>query len=173
MVSFRTLYHVILTDLTILGMNDVLPKPFTKEGLLHMLEKHLVHLKKNAPHADTMVAPQPLAVTRQVLKEEESPSKSPGTASNWNSPNQIPGVSPVGSEEYMHAATYAHPLQGYNTASQLDIQRQQQAAAAAAAGHRRQISNISGGEDLTNPAKRQQIYGAPIQPTITQMPRPR
>ena len=27
------------------GMNDILPKPFTKEGLLGMLEKHLVHLK--------------------------------------------------------------------------------------------------------------------------------
>lgn len=27
------------------GMNDVLPKPFTKEGLLNMLDKHLVHLK--------------------------------------------------------------------------------------------------------------------------------
>ncbi|BGP38228.1 kinase-regulated stress-responsive transcription factor skn7 [Rhodotorula kratochvilovae] len=27
------------------GMNDVLPKPFTKENLLSMLEKHLVHLK--------------------------------------------------------------------------------------------------------------------------------
>ncbi|KAK0559052.1 kinase-regulated stress-responsive transcription factor skn7 [Tilletia horrida] len=27
------------------GMTDVLPKPFTKEGLLGMLEKHLIHLK--------------------------------------------------------------------------------------------------------------------------------
>lgn len=27
------------------GMNDILPKPFTKEGLLSMLEKHLIHLK--------------------------------------------------------------------------------------------------------------------------------
>jgi osomolarity two-component system response regulator SKN7 len=27
------------------GMNDILPKPFTKEGLLDMLEKHLFHLK--------------------------------------------------------------------------------------------------------------------------------
>ncbi|KAF8191532.1 HSF-type DNA-binding-domain-containing protein [Mycena galopus ATCC 62051] len=26
------------------GMNDILPKPFTKEGLLDMLEKHLTHL---------------------------------------------------------------------------------------------------------------------------------
>jgi len=27
------------------GMNDILSKPFTKEGLLEMLEKHLMHLK--------------------------------------------------------------------------------------------------------------------------------
>ncbi|OLL22498.1 Transcription factor prr1 [Neolecta irregularis DAH-3] len=27
------------------GMNDILPKPFTKDGLLGMLEKHLIHLK--------------------------------------------------------------------------------------------------------------------------------
>uniref|UniRef100_V5EPP5 Response regulatory domain-containing protein n=1 Tax=Kalmanozyma brasiliensis (strain GHG001) TaxID=1365824 RepID=V5EPP5_KALBG len=27
------------------GMTDMLPKPFTKEGLLEMLQKHLVHLK--------------------------------------------------------------------------------------------------------------------------------
>ncbi|KAK2459440.1 hypothetical protein APHAL10511_008551 [Amanita phalloides] len=27
------------------GMNDILPKPFTKQGLLDMLEKHLTHLR--------------------------------------------------------------------------------------------------------------------------------
>jgi len=27
------------------GMNDILPKPFTQDGLLDMLEKHLMHLK--------------------------------------------------------------------------------------------------------------------------------
>ncbi|TFK18868.1 hypothetical protein FA15DRAFT_674952 [Coprinopsis marcescibilis] len=27
------------------GMNDILPKPFTKQGLLDVLEKHLIHLK--------------------------------------------------------------------------------------------------------------------------------
>lgn len=27
------------------GMNDILPKPFTRDGLLGMLEKHLIHLK--------------------------------------------------------------------------------------------------------------------------------
>lgn len=34
-----------MTLLTI-GMNDVLPKPFTKDSLLGMLEKHLLHMKQ-------------------------------------------------------------------------------------------------------------------------------
>jgi hypothetical protein len=29
-----------------LGMNDVLPKPFTKDSLLGILEKHLLHMKQ-------------------------------------------------------------------------------------------------------------------------------
>lgn len=166
-------------------MNDVLPKPFTKEGLLQMLEKHLAHLKKPVAHIDGMVAPQPLVTTRQVLKEEESPAKSPATAS-WNSPNPIPGVSPVNtgvSEEYMHAvqanpAAYAvGQVQGvpgslpYNAGPQMAIppHAQQQA------GHRRQISDISGGDPMANPAKRQQIYAnSPLQAQpMNAMQRPR
>jgi len=170
-------------------MNDVLPKPFTKEGLLSMLDKHLAHLKKPAVNqVDGMVAPQPLSATRQVLKEEESPAKSPATGSNWNSPNQVPGVSPVNSnvttEEYMQAVQ-AHPgayavgqMQGgvqYNTSPQMQLQARQQQQAA---GHRRQLSDMSGGgDDYNNPAKRQQMYGAPqLQPhphPMNQMQRPR
>lgn len=161
------------------GMNDVLPKPFTKEGLLHMLEKHLAHLKKPLHQMDGMVPPQLLASTRQSLKEEESPAKSPATTSNWNSPNQIPGVSPVGSnvtDEYMNAvqghptAYGVNPLVGniaYNTPPQMPISGRQQ-------NHRRQISDIAGGEDMNNPAKRQQMYAPPLQPQpMNPMQRPR
>jgi osomolarity two-component system response regulator SKN7 len=167
-------------------MNDVLPKPFTKEGLLQMLEKHLVHLKKPVGHMEGIVAPQPLNTARQILKEEESPAKSPITAS-WNSPNQMTGVSPVGTvgssvtDEYMqhvhsNAATYSVNQQvppnmaAYNTSPQLAMQARQQA------GHRRQISNISGGENPNNPAKRQQqMYtNPPLQPqAMHPMQRPR
>jgi osomolarity two-component system response regulator SKN7 len=41
-------------------MADILPKPFTKEGLLQLLEKHLNHLKKH---------PNP---TLEHIKEEDS-----------------------------------------------------------------------------------------------------
>ncbi|KAF2760151.1 heat shock transcription factor 2, partial [Pseudovirgaria hyperparasitica] len=147
------------------GMNDVLPKPFTKEGLLGILEKHLAHLKKSA-NMDPIGHPiQALAHTsaRQSLKEEESPSKSPATVSNWNSPNQLTGVSPVGSsvqEDYANVQGLPGPYGAmYGNASQLPMggQRgppmgQQQPNQS----HRRQISDISGGPDM-NDAKRQQI----------------
>lgn len=162
-------------------MNDVLPKPFTKEGLLHMLEKHLAHLKKPIHQIDGMVPPQPLASTRQSLKDEESPSKSPATASNWNSPNQIPGVSPVGSsvtDEYMtavqgHAGAYGvNNMQGglpYNTSPQMPMPGGRQQGQ-----HRRQISDIAGGDELSNPAKRHQLYSAPLQQQpMNPMQRPR
>jgi osomolarity two-component system response regulator SKN7 len=161
-------------------MNDVLPKPFTKEGLLHMLEKHLAHLKKPIHQIEGMVPPQLLATTRQSLKDEESPAKSPATASNWNSPGQIPGVSPVGSsvnEEFMntvqgHPAAYSVNPMGanlaYNSSPQMSIPQRQQGL------HRRQISDIAGGDEINNPAKRQQMYAAPLQPQpMNPMQRPR
>jgi osomolarity two-component system response regulator SKN7 len=174
----------------LLGMNDVLPKPFTKEGLLHMLEKHLVHLKKPMAQIDGMAAPQPVQVPRQlVLKEEvDSPVKSPATASNWNSPNNLPGVSPVGSsvtDEYgqampgqqvQHPSAYGvNPMQanmGYNTSPQMHMQGRQQQPMPP--GHRRQISDISGGDDMNNPAKRQQMFPPHMQQQMNSMqPRPR
>ena len=175
------------------GMNDVLPKPFTKEGLLHMLEKHLVHLKKPSPHGDAMPAPQPVSVPRQLLlKEEDSPAKSPATVSNWNSPNQLPGVSPVGSnmtEEYAqslqvqqahHPNPYSvgsmQPGMGYSTSPQMAMQarQQQQQQQLPPGGHRRQISDISGGDDMSNPAKRQQMFPPQLPGQINPMqPRPR
>jgi len=174
------------------GMNDVLPKPFTKEGLLHMLEKHLVHLKKPMAQIEGMAAPQPVQVPRSlILKEEDSPAKSPATTSNWNSPNQLPGVSPVGSsvtDEYAHAMQgqqVQHPgayavnaiqaTVGFNTSPQMHMQARQQVQQISA-GHRRQISDISGGggDDMNNPAKRQQMFAPQIPQQMNPMqPRPR
>lgn len=182
--SCRVFGIAVYGMLILLGMNDVLPKPFTKEGLLQMLEKHLAHLKKPITHMDGIVAPQPLSNARQILKEEESPAKSPVTAT-WNSPNQMPGVSPVGpggnvTEEYMQAvhsnagsygAGQVPPtMAAYNTSPQMAMQARQQG------GHRRQISDISGGDSSNNPAKRQQQMYAnpPLQPQpMHPMQRPR
>lgn len=152
-------------------MNDVLPKPFTKEGLLAMLEKHLSHLKKGgAGIADPM--PPPLNSAKRSLKSEDSPATSPATASNWNSPNQFTGGSPSGSalaeepfiqppygQAPMGAQMYAPPAPG-----QLVMPPQ-----------RRNINEISGGPDMQDP-KRQQMYapgpmGQMAQP-MQHIPRP-
>ena len=47
------------------GMNDVLPKPFTKDGLLGMLEKHLLHMKQ-MQQMQQMNIPEPLPAKRLV-----------------------------------------------------------------------------------------------------------
>ncbi|KAG5716450.1 hypothetical protein E4T56_gene17580 [Termitomyces sp. T112] len=43
-------------------MNDILPKPFTKEGLLDMLEKHLMHLKVIQQHMRSTSVPRSIGV---------------------------------------------------------------------------------------------------------------
>jgi len=94
-------------------MNDVLPKPFTKEGMLRALEKHLPEFRKDAPfpaspapmaHPSGFATPNstqpnlgmnmaPLSAA-QPMKEETSPGKSPATATSWESPGQLPGQMP-------------------------------------------------------------------------------
>jgi osomolarity two-component system response regulator SKN7 len=165
-------------------MNDVLPKPFTKEGLLHMLEKHLAHLKKPGHGGIEAMVPPPNQSTRQSLKDEESPAKSPATTSNWNSPNQVPGVSPVASsatDEYM-SSNQGHPglyaVQSHTQGSQLSpgfsAPPGMQMPPRQAQGHRRQISDISGGgDDGGQPAKRPMYVPPVMQHPMSHLPRPR
>jgi osomolarity two-component system response regulator SKN7 len=171
-------------------MNDVLPKPFTKEGLLHMLEKHLAHLKKPGHGGiEAMVPPPSQALGtssgRQSLKDEESPAKSPATTSNWNSPSQVPGVSPVASsatDEYMNAtqghpglqyAVQSHPQgsqlsPGFNNPAGMHLPPRQ------SQGHRRQISDISGGGDDGGQPPKRPMYVPPVmQHPMSHLPRPR
>ena len=140
------------------GMNDVLPKPFTKEGLLAMLEKHLSHLKKGHQGMEPM--PPPLKANNRSLKSEDSPATSPATGSNWNSPNQLTGGSPsnsnLGEEPYVVPAPYSQPV--------LHAPSTQMYAPAASGilpqhvGQRRPIDNITGGPEMTGDAKRQHMY---------------
>ncbi|GAB7347577.1 hypothetical protein MBLNU459_g4463t1 [Dothideomycetes sp. NU459] len=170
------------------GMNDVLPKPFTKEGLLSMLEKHLGHLKKPAPGMEHMGAPPPPSLAqvaaKNSLKSEDSPVTSPATVSNWASPSGNLGVSPAASnsEEYM-ANVAAHapgpfvlppgmqagglpagvafggsPPRLMGAPLQLPPGGQQ-------GSHRRHISEISGGaSDMGGDLKRQQLGFPPPPP---------
>ncbi|KAI9840912.1 MAG: kinase-regulated stress-responsive transcription factor skn7 [Sclerophora amabilis] len=149
------------------GMNDVLPKPFTKEGLLNMLEKHLGHLKQQKG-IDTM-QPQHLAPNsaRQSLKDESSPAKSPMT-STWQSPNQLPGVSPTQhtlNDEYMNSLRGSAGY-GMDSGVRHDSLAYQSPggsmSAPRSAGHRRQLSDMASAEDLTSEAKRQRVYAPPL-----------
>jgi osomolarity two-component system response regulator SKN7 len=177
--------------LKVVGMNDVLPKPFTKEGLLAMLEKHLDTLKRGdsalEPMGQSTAQPAQTLIPhigsgRQSIKEEESPAKSPATTSTWNSPNQIPGVSPVTSshtDDYMnvvqgHPAAYglAYTSPQHLHAPQMQIPQGQLQGQLAEQGHRRQHSDISGGVETTGDGKRQQIYAPSMQP-LGALQRPR
>ena len=148
-------------QLTRPGMNDVLPKPFTKEGLLNMLEKHLGHLKRMPDGMESM-APQasiPQSSVGTSLKDENSPAPSPSTLSNWQSPGQYSGISPTqGAPPHsymqpMHAAgAYSQehsPLSYQPPHTPLGAPSQMQ--------QRRQISEL-GPDEISSDQKRQRLY---------------
>ena len=164
--------------LTSLGMNDVLPKPFTKDGMLRALEKHLPQFKKNAqfPNSGPMqptgfVTPNsqpPLGLNMSQLsatpslKDDPSPRKSPSAAS-WQSPNQIPGTSPINPQggyiqqqpngAYALTPTHAtHPQ--FPTQNPVMV-----TPGANVQQHRRVMSDMSGGPmPNEHPEKRQRMY---------------
>lgn len=168
-------------------MNDVLPKPFTKEGMLRSLEKHLPQFKKNPAYPSTPQMPHPGGFvttnpihpplglnmgqlsTSHSLKDETSPGKSPATVTSWQSPSQqqLPGQSPVGGppQGYMqqpidsrhYAMTPSH-----SPSSFLPPQNPGMGAPRSAA-HRRVMSDMTGGApDGHQMDKRQRMY--PPQP---------
>mgnify|MGYP003662669349 CR=1 FL=1 len=165
-------------------MNDVLPKPFTKEGMLRALEKHLSQFKKNAPfpptggppmgHPGGFVTPNPgqaplglnmgqLSAT-QSLKDESSPGKSPVTASSWHSPSQLPGPSPIGNtpggymqpmgDNRQYTMTPTHPHPQAGFAPPPNPQMGTPRTGA----HRRVISDMNGGPQDEHSDKRQRMY---------------
>lgn len=151
----------------------MLPKPFTKEGLLTMLEKHLGHLKANKENDGSGPPPGNHTQTRPPLKEESSSIKSPVTNS-WQSPSHMPGVSPTThsmNDEYLNALRGSQPF-AMNGAMQpaegMAYHGANQSMAAprqAGGGHRRQISDISTDEDPAGDAKRARIFAPPLSNT--------
>ncbi|KAJ9292628.1 hypothetical protein DTO271G3_8600 [Paecilomyces variotii] len=165
------------------GMDDVLPKPFTRKSLLDMLEKHLVHLKTlpqsietSAPAAAVpMAAP---ASTGPSIKEDSSPGQSPAASmNNWQSPGQFQGLSPVHPNvqqvqgQYVQAGAgpppYAIDQNGVQYTAPAPLN-----AATARPQHRRQLSEMSSAADAANFAKRQRIYAQAPQ-MVGQVPGPR
>lgn len=146
-------------------MNDVLPKPFTKEGLLNMLEKHLGHLKKMQDGMEHMPqhpgSSMPQGSAGHSLKDEASPAQSPSTISNWQSPSQFNGISPTQGAPPHQYMQPMHSAGGYGQ-EQSPVQYQSPHNPLGAPGprqmqHRRQISEI-GGDDMSNESKRRRMY---------------
>ncbi|KAI4199506.1 MAG: hypothetical protein LQ350_004572 [Teloschistes chrysophthalmus] len=160
------------------GMNDVLPKPFTKEGLLSMLEKHLGHLKKlpngmeaMGPHSASSI-PQSAA---QSLKDESSPNQSPSTISTWQSPGQFSGISPTTTGPNIFMQQPMHHGSGYAMdPSQMQFQQPQTPLGVPRqAVHRRQISDVTAGDELNNDAKRQRMFAQQNAMALNQVQRTR
>ena len=163
------------------GMDDVLPKPFTRKSLLEMLEKHLMHLKKlpagMEQQQSAMSGPSgPQSSATQSVRDDLSAANSPaGSSGTWNSPSQYAGVSPINPQinqfapvphqsPYMdvhgNSATFHSPQTPISARiPPMQPQHQQQ--------HRRGASDMSGGPGGDSASKRQMVYppvamGAPI-----------
>ncbi|KAJ5088857.1 hypothetical protein N7456_012473 [Penicillium angulare] len=162
------------------GMNDVLPKPFTRKSLLDMLETHLTHLKtmpqgiEGAPPVPVTMATQ--ASATQSIKEDSSPGQSPaGSMNNWQSPGQfqsmqsVPPNMPTMQGQYVAAGP---PPPAAYAVDQNGVQYPAPPVAVPSSGppvpsqHRRQMSEMSGAPDGQNMAKRQRLYTQP-QPMMT------
>ncbi|KAI4595731.1 kinase-regulated stress-responsive transcription factor skn7 [Pestalotiopsis sp. 9143b] len=97
------------------GMKDVLAKPFTKEGMISKLRKHLANLMRNPPQPTevyvdqygngqpptpgpysnpAMSLPISAASSSGMAKFETTPVQSPATSASWHSPGQLPHASP-------------------------------------------------------------------------------
>jgi len=151
------------------GMNDVLPKPFTKEGLVSMLEKHLGHLKKSNQGMEHMAPPSVIpASAKQSIKSDDSPATSPATVT-WNSPAHVPGIPPPGGpEDFAGGITQipagAYQMQGGPSPQAMTFAGSPQGPMrqnfpGAPQAHRRHLSEISGGAgDMGPDLKRQQMY---------------
>ena len=149
------------------GMDDVLPKPFTRKSLLEMLEKHLGYLKK-----DAMAAPPgggTLASSVPSVRDDLSAAASPaGSAATWNSPSQYSGVSPVNPQMQYHGAAQqayldqnnsAYASQAGSTPATPGMRNVSGPAAMQSGAHRRGPSEISGGGGDMSASKRQRMYG--------------
>lgn len=149
------------------GMDDVLPKPFTRKSLLDMLEKHLGHMKKipagmEPPPAGSI---NPNMTThsssaRSVADDMSQGASPAGSTGTWNSPSQYSGVSPVTGGMAMPYANYMDSNNGAfasQVANPLNQNRGIQSQQLQQAQHRRGPSDI-GGQDM-NPAKRQRLSG--------------
>ncbi|KAI5776893.1 hypothetical protein EDC01DRAFT_439582 [Geopyxis carbonaria] len=86
------------------GMTDVLPKPFTKDGLLQLLERMLGHLKEPRSSMGNGHIPPPIDVSHAHVPDHPI-SEAPKTTSIKFSASPIPAKSPGTAVMYGHGGT--------------------------------------------------------------------
>ncbi|CAG8030519.1 unnamed protein product [Penicillium salamii] len=173
------------------GMDDVLPKPFTRKSLLDMLERHLDHLKispQNPPGME-QVPPSATAVNlataaqnsaTQSIKEDSSPGQSPaGSMNNWQSPGQFQNMQAVPTNMPTVQGPYVTAPPTAYTVDQNGVQYPAPppvgvptAGAPVRPPHRRQISDMSSATENPNMPKRQRMYSQPQPMLAMQAGRP-
>lgn len=158
-------------------MNDILAKPFTKDGMAKILMKFCAHLLKN-PAAATELEPNGAApaimnnsiatptyagaIAPSVAKFETTPINSPATTGSWHSPSQsLAHASPKLDANYMQAA-------GINVSTPQMVMNQggmQGGVFAPQMPHMAapmpRMQNVMGGDDRQT--KRQRLYPPPGQ----------
>lgn len=90
-------------------MNDILAKPFTRDGMVKILKKYCGHMLKNpeahahelepngtpAPFSTAPSASTPtFAISASNMKLETTPINSPATSTSWHSPGTMMQASP-------------------------------------------------------------------------------
>ncbi|KAJ5942227.1 hypothetical protein N7516_002395 [Penicillium verrucosum] len=171
------------------GMDDVLPKPFTRKSLLDMLERHLDHLKISPQNPGMEpVRPSAAAVTmaaatqssaNQSIKEDSSPGQSPaGSMTNWQSPSQFQNMQAVPPNMPAVQGPYVTAPPAAYTVDQNGVQYPAPPVGVPTGGapirppHRRQISEMGGAADNPNMPKRQRMYSQPQPMLAVQAGRP-
>ncbi|OLN91674.1 Transcription factor prr1 [Colletotrichum chlorophyti] len=144
------------------SLNDVLAKPFTKDGMLRILRKHVPHLLKNAPpddlavghgaaqlHANNMSMP----TMNPGVKFESTPGQSPATSASWHSPGQIHQPSPnvTNIETGYPMANTAQMVMTPTSAQRPNFQNMPTGM------QQMRVPDHMGGDD--RPEKRQRLYG--------------
>jgi osomolarity two-component system response regulator SKN7 len=152
------------------GMDDVLPKPFTRKSLMDMLEKHLMHLKKipqgmEAPPQPGAMAPSGAPTSAsQSVRDDMSAGASPAASSGtWNSPSQYSGVSPVNPNIHFTGMPqhYVDPNgSSFGGGPQTPVGMRNNGIMQQGQPHRRGPSEMSGGADMGSASKRQRLQYA-------------
>ncbi|PYH46836.1 putative stress response transcription factor SrrA/Skn7 [Aspergillus saccharolyticus JOP 1030-1] len=165
------------------GMDDVLPKPFTRKSLLEMLEKHLSHLKVASQNMEAAQPAVPVTMAAQSsaahsIKEDSSPGQSPATSvNNWQSPGQFQGMTAVPHNMQTVPSQYIPTTPGppAYAVDQNGVQYTTPAMAlaptapAARPQVRRQLSEMSSAGENPAMAKRPRMYTHPSQPIVSSM----